>query len=533
MAEKITLELEAKLGDAVKRLDGIEKQLIDVGKESKNASKGIGGMKKALSGVGAVLTGGLFKAGAVIFEKLTELFMSNQTVVDTLSTAMNGLKIVFNDLVGFLTNVSLPTFSELYNSIRNGFVKRFHEAIEVLGIFAEAVGKAFTGDFKGALESIKEAGKESIDIITGQDKSFEKVKESITSYGKEVLKTADNQVKLNKQAQLAEAQNARLLQQYDRDAELQRQIRDDVSLTIEERIAANVELGRILDEQQKTMMDNAQQQVDAAQAALAIDKDNLDLQIALINAQTELIDVEAHVTGLRAEQLTNTNSLLQEQKDLEDEAREKKIEDQDAEDARSEKLLQDKIDQAQLEENLKNQKIQGIHQAMDAVAMAAGSESKIAKALFLVKTGMIIKEQIAAAKATLGRITTAAAESGVDGAKGLMKAATAAPPPANVPLIAIMAGQVAAIAVSIGSAVNAAKSSVSKVGGVGGGGGMSAPATPAAPPAFNVVGAAPENQLAVALGENEQQPVKAFVVSNDVTNAQALDRNIVEQASIG
>ena len=114
-----------------------------------------------------------------------------------------------------------------------------------------------------------------------------------------------------------------------------------------------------------------------------------------------------------------------------------------------------------------------------------------------------------------------------------MKAAASAPPPANVPLIAIMAGQVAAIAMSVGSAVNAAKSSVSKVGGVGGGGGMSAPATPAAPPAFNVVGAAPENQLAVALGENEQQPVKAFVVSNDVTNAQALDRNIVEQASIG
>ena len=41
MAEKITLELEAKLGDAVKRLEGVEKQLVDIGKESKAASKGI------------------------------------------------------------------------------------------------------------------------------------------------------------------------------------------------------------------------------------------------------------------------------------------------------------------------------------------------------------------------------------------------------------------------------------------------------------------------------------------------------------
>ena len=52
-------------------------------------------------------------------------------------------------------------------------------------------------------------------------------------------------------------------------------------------------------------------------------------------------------------------------------------------------------------------------------------------------------------------------------------------------------------------------------------------------PAFNVVGASPENQLAQALGQKESQPIKAFVVSNDITNAQALDRNIVESASLG
>ena len=318
MAEKITLELEAKLGDAVKRLEGVEKQLVDVGKESKKASKGIGGIKKALSGVGAVLTGGLFKAGAVIFEKLTELFMSNQTVVDTLSTAMNGLKIVFNDFVDFISEFSIPTLTELKDSILQGLADRLVQIMDVVGLLGKAFSKLLMRDFSGAVEALKEAGKETVDVFTGTDKSFEKVTESVKTYAKETLKTAKNQVDLNKQAQLAEAINAKLLQQYDRDAELQRQIRDDTSRTIEERIAANEELGRILDDQQKTMMDNAQQQVDAAQAALDIDKDNLDLQIALINAQTELADVEAHVTGLRAEQLTNINSLLQEQKDAED-----------------------------------------------------------------------------------------------------------------------------------------------------------------------------------------------------------------------
>ena len=63
-------------------------------------------------------------------------------------------------------------------------------------------------------------------------------------------------------------------------------------------------------------------------------------------------------------------------------------------------------------------------------------------------------------------------------------------------------------------------------------GSTAAPAT-STPPAFNVVGASDTNQLAEAISGKEQKPVKAFVVSSDVSNAQSLDRNIIETASIG
>ena len=69
--------------------------------------------------------------------------------------------------------------------------------------------------------------------------------------------------------------------------------------------------------------------------------------------------------------------------------------------------------------------------------------------------------------------------------------------------------------------------SAPSVGGAGGGA-----STPAAP-AFNVVGASPTNQLAQTIGNQQQQPIKAYVVSNDVTTAQSLDRNIIQSASIG
>jgi hypothetical protein len=69
-----------------------------------------------------------------------------------------------------------------------------------------------------------------------------------------------------------------------------------------------------------------------------------------------------------------------------------------------------------------------------------------------------------------------------------------------------------------------------------GNGGASAPSgggTPLvqAPPNFNVVGNSGVNQIAQTLGN--QQPVQAYVVANNVTTAQSLDRNIVQNASLG
>jgi hypothetical protein len=93
----------------------------------------------------------------------------------------------------------------------------------------------------------------------------------------------------------------------------------------------------------------------------------------------------------------------------------------------------------------------------------------------------------------------------------------------------------AKMAISIGSVIAATAKGLGALGGGsapsagGGGGGTAAPAAPA----FNVVGASPTNQLAQTIGNKEAQPIKAYVVSNDVTTAQSLDRNIISSASIG
>lgn len=63
----------------------------------------------------------------------------------------------------------------------------------------------------------------------------------------------------------------------------------------------------------------------------------------------------------------------------------------------------------------------------------------------------------------------------------------------------------------------------------GGGGGGTAPAAPS----FNVVGNGGVNQVAQVMNNQGMQPVQAYVVASNVTSAQSLNRNIVNNATLG
>ncbi len=530
MSIKKTIEIEAIAKDAVQQIQALTKKVEGLEDSLKNAGKETKKTNKILGTISTLFKGGLgIAAISKAFDLLKETFQSNQKVADAFAIATEGLSLAFNDLFNFLDrNVGtvIDYFKGIFSdpvqaifdfrkALVEGFIVRIREGVEALGLFGQAALKFFKGDFAGAADTAKEAGKQLVDVVTGVDDSFDKtvetvksVTKSVTEYAKSTFQAAKENVELQKTAELSIAQNRIILEQKDREAEKLRQIRDDESKTIDERIEANNKLAEVLNEQERLMLANADAVIAAAQGQYDKNK-NDENQIALLEARAEREGILAQIEGFRSEQLMNINSLERERKDLEDENFEKKKEQREEE-------------------------RQGIKDNLDAIVDAAGQESAIGKAVFIAKQAMLVKEQIANAKATLAKITGKAAEAAVDASAGSMKSASAAPFPANIPLIIGFAAQAAGIFASIKSAVGAAKSSTSKFG-VSGGGGISAPRTQVASqaPAFNVVGAAPENQLAQAIGEKEQQPVKAFVVSNEVTNAQALDRNIVESASIG
>ena len=544
MSKKVIVDLNVNTGKSKEDIKKVTEQTTDlkdslssVETQSKKTNKVLGGINKVLKGM--FIIQGL----QIAFDLFKETLGKNQKVVDAFSTATEALSIAFNDLFSYLNNnvgTVIEYFKGIFSdpqqalkdfgiAIKENLIERFNSALEVLGYLGTAIKKVFEGDFDGAMEAAKNAGKEYVDVLTGVDNSVDKIVEgtkeitsSIVNYAKSTVKAAQGTVELNKQAELSAVINQGLIEKYDRQAEQQRQIRDDESKAIEDRIAANNKLGEILEEQEIKMLANAKIAEQAALLQLKKDEENLEAQIAYQEALNETAAIKAQIEGFRSEQLINTISLQKELDEIE-------------QDSRDAKILQAEEDLKQAEEDAKKRK-ELINDTLDAVIDAAGAETKVGKALFLAKQAIRIQEQIEQAKATLQELGLIAAKSVADTASGAASTAKVGFPQ-NIPLLIAFAGQAAGIISSIKSAVGAAKGQASAMGASGGSGGsISAPSIPTIAtqaPDFNVVGASGTNQLAQAINGQDKQPIKAYVVSNDVTNAQSLERNIVEGASIG
>lgn len=187
-------------------------------------------------------------------------------------------------------------------------------------------------------------------------------------------------------------------------------------------------------------------------------------------------------------------------------------------------------DLADAEANILNAKLNFASSGVELLGQLAGENKALSAGLLVVEKGLAIADviinasrSIAAAKANLA--ATPAVIGAFPNPMYAVQAATTAK--------GILATKLSAAA-SIATITAQAIPGLSGGGGggsrsVGGGGGD----TGSQAPAFNIVGASGETQLADAIGSQTQRPARAYVVSNDVTTAQEMDRNIIEGASIG
>jgi hypothetical protein len=156
---------------------------------------------------------------------------------------------------------------------------------------------------------------------------------------------------------------------------------------------------------------------------------------------------------------------------------------------------------------------------------------KFERDMFQIEAAMELAKLTMAANGVLFNIGASATQGTLDATSSIGKFLQQLGPIAGPVAFAAMIGGVIA---QISSARKAAEQQIKALSGplkgVNAGGGGSAPI---ASPAFNVVGATQESQLAQTISQAEQQPIKAFVVASDVSTAQELERSTIEGASIG
>jgi hypothetical protein len=335
--EAINIKVTVDSKDAQQGVDKLQEGVKQTGDAAKKAEAGAKKAAGAFSTIGNALKS-LGIIGLVVrgFEFLQEVLMKNQKVADAFAVAGEFISRVLSDLVEFVVNnfgKVVDLFTKVFNdpllyveklgeAIKNNLIERVKSLIEAYGFLGEIIKNVFTGEFDAAAEAAKNFGKEVVDVFTGVDDAFDKGVEvvknataAIVEYGKETLEAAKKGVALRNSARLAASEAEVAAAKFKRQAEEQRQIRDNEFASLEDRIAANQRLGKILEQQLKQEERAAELAVAAARYEFNKTK-SLDDQIALNQALAALEGKREEITGQRSEQLANEIALTKELQEL-------------------------------------------------------------------------------------------------------------------------------------------------------------------------------------------------------------------------
>jgi hypothetical protein len=338
MSEQLNYKVNVDTDQAVDNVDDLNKSIDKTSKTTQQAQKNAKATAGAFSSIGSTLkTLGVVSIVSKGFEFFTQILGKNQKIVDFVSTSVNFLSGVFSDFVNFLVNnVDKVTgffkdvfenpkkyIDQLATAIKNNLIERVNSAIKAFGFLGDIIKNVFTGNFEAAGESAKLFAKEMVDVATGVNNAFDRTTAAVEElieiggeYFDKKLKQAKDLTAATNNAVLAEARMLNTIKQTEIAAEKLRQKRDDETLSIEERIAANDALLKVLESGQKQEIALLGIKANKINAEIALNGTNKELQAELIQLAGERADIEEKYTAFASEGLTNRNALLKEQRDI-------------------------------------------------------------------------------------------------------------------------------------------------------------------------------------------------------------------------
>ena len=363
--ETINLEVNSNIGEVAEKTSLL----------SKATNAATNGVKKLTVGFGSLLKAtGFLRIIDKVFRLLKETVGKNQVVIDAFSTSMNLLNIVVSDLFKFLENnvgTVVGYFKSLFEdpvksikdfsvAITTGLIDRFNQLLEVFGYLGKALAELLTGDFSKALETVKEAGRQTVDVFTGVDESFDDVADSITEYTTKTIKSAKATTELNKAVDSLQSSLDAVNIEFERQALIQEQIIGNELRSFDDRYEALEELTRLTQENNAANLAAQELRVEQARQNLEL-IDNEENRIALQEELNKLAQI-------KAKNLANEEALFDKMIDINND------------------WNQSQVDGVEVTEDTLDARLQAFSKLAGALSTLAGDNKELAAAGALIDT---------------------------------------------------------------------------------------------------------------------------------------------------
>lgn len=539
----VELEIDVDTGD-VKQLNRDIKETAETTQKAKEETKGFG---KSLFTVGNAIKGMALGAAIAGFAKLKDVLSQNQRIADELARSTSSLEIVFNKLIGSIVpdgegfsitgffkglvsglggvNIELEiaeraaerivenrkllgrleietrrlqllnqTDAEIQRQLRDDTRLSFDERIKANSELAKILEKSTLQE-----QAVVEKRIAALEFEQKALGFSEERYQQILALEVELVDINERILGFKSEQQMAEqalhrerkAAHDELMRQKDEEAQANA---DEIS-AITERLISQTEReeNRKRESEEKRYQEALERQRTHDDISLQIMMAGIDRELALSAAKYDKLYEQAE--GNKELQLAIIEAQEREASEIID--------------FHNQEQVQRKQDVFNEIANMSRDYLRGFAALNDAFTAKSQAD---AKRQFRINKALRLGEAIIA------------------GVQGTVNAFTAnSPSPMTAATLGawpyIQAGAAATFA-----AGNIATIAATQFNGGGGGGGMatasrSAPSTTSAIPSFDTIGSSGTNQLSEAIASQNNQPMRAYVVANDVNSAQSLERN--------
>ena len=527
--ENININVKSNIGDVSKDAGNAASEFKIMGVSLNGVKKGFASAAVTAKGMFGSIKAGLISTGigafVVLVGSLIAYFKSTKDGAEKLERALAGFGAVVSVITDRLSSfgkVIVGAFedpqqavADLWQAIKTNIVNRVEGLFDTFGALGDTIKAAFSLDWDGVKAGAADFSESIVQVATGVDDLTGKMAEGFKSVADEINNDVTAAMKLKgltQQLRDEEREFNKVRAQTRQEIQKARLEALDESKTVEERLAAVQKANELELKTTEDVLEMQRRKIQIQKETMALSEnmaEDLDelaaLEVGLIDLQTQSFQTQKR---LATEMETLTNEIRANEK-----AAQKVIDDEQA--ARDKKAIDDAkiLADAKIKED---ERVASEKKRIEAATVSMQGE--------MANQGLQILASAAGEGTALAK-AAAIAQATISGVQGVQNAFTSAN--AN---IGATAGSFGVYPVTMAALAGTfAAMNIAKIAS-GGGGGVVPPSTP--PPTVQTPAPQMMSGAFDLSGGVAPEPLRAFVLTDEMTSSQAQLANIRRRATI-